>query len=480
MSAFPVPPRGRAKESSQAQQWRVFISHERTNPHSLTETDLKDRIVHAYETALGPMYRYPDFWMEYLSYVHGTFSNAIRQASQKTSDKEASKTGSDNTAVKQMASALEPLLERAVKALPTNIAIHVHASWLYARIEATTKAVSVLDTLCRNHPTPLAYIHLMKVTRKYSGRDAARKVFGRARKDPKSAHPSVYVAAALMEFAVKENKVAKNVFEFGLKNFPKSALIASEYVKWLWGTGDFEYARVVLKKVMPNAEGTPDEVRHLWEKWLELEELIGDTTSVDRAEELWRESGAGKSGGVVQDVLRRTRFLNFEGLSEDEVAALNIRSGAGDGSTTNAGSGGGRRDPRTGRRVASSGTSKDGGRSSRQGSDGVPASVVKTASDWLHRMAAAMPAIAAPAPAANFLVQLIMDTPDSFEETPVGGKGDSTGSSKDSDAITGKKRKGEDALSQSTTVGSMSTGGVVNPPQDVFRARQAAKQSRMR
>lgn len=475
LTALPVPPRGRAKESSQAQQWRRFIMHERSNPSSLAENDLHERVVHAFESALAPMHRYPDFWIEYMSYVHGTFSLEMERNAAKGYDKDSHSNGNANF-TKRMADALKPILERALKALPHSVALHAQANWLYTRIGEPAKGVAALDALCKTHPSPLAYVHLMKAIRKHDGRDAARKVFGRARKDPKGTHPSVYVAAALMEFSVnKDSKVARNVFEFGLKNFAKNAVIATEYVNWLWGTGDLEYARVVLKKVMPDAKGTPAEVRRLWERWTDLEELIGDASTVDSVEAMWKESGVGRPETVVNEVLRRTRFLGFEGFTENELGAVSgIRTGTSDKSASASTGGGGRRDPRTGRRVGSSAGNKDnvGNGPSQRREDG-QGSVLKVAIDMLQRMAAALPPVAAPPPAPDVLFRMIENTPELFLDTPA-GRSTGGGPRKGKDGLGSKKRKSED-LTHVTGSGGMGIGAP-----DVFRARQAAKQARTR
>ncbi|CAN8067334.1 unnamed protein product [Agarophyton chilense] len=480
LSTLPVPPRGRAKESSQAQQWRRFILHERSNPSSLADSDLHERVIHAYESALAPMHRYPDFWIEYLSYVHSTFSVELKQTLGKGHENKDSNSNANSNLAKNMAESLEPILERAIMAVPHSVALHAHTSWLYTRIAEPGKGVAALDALCKSHPSPLTYVHLMRATRKHDGRDAARKVFGRARKDPKGTHPSVYVAAALMEFSTnKDSKVARNVFEFGLKNFAKNAVMTTEYVNWLWGTGDLEYARVILKKVMPDAKGTPAEVRRLWELWIDLEELIGDVSTVDEVESLWKESGVGRPETVVNEVLRRSRFLGFEGFSENELGAINGNRAGVSAKTTGASSaGGGRRDPRTGRRVGASGASKEtmgNGVSPRRSGDEGKGSVLKVAIEMLQRMASALPPVAAPPPNPDVLFRMIETTPDSFLDTPAGRNAGGPRNGKES--VGSKKRKVEEATHITT---SAAVGMGVMGASDVFRARQAAKQARTR
>lgn len=529
VTALPVPPRGRAKESSQAQQWRRFIDHERSNPFSLPREDLHGRVVHAFESALSPLYRYPDIWIEYIAYVYNTVQDTPESAAASggapgTTSSKSAAVANASAAASAATSALEPVVERAIQALPACVALHTHISWVWIRVGEPQKAVAVLDALCKRNPSPLAYVHLMRTTRKIDGRDVARKVFGRARKDPKGADPAVYVAAALMEFSInKDSKVARNVFEFGLKNYAKSAVMAKEFVEWLWGCGDLEYMRVVFEKVMPDVEGPPQTVRALWERWIELEEVLGDAASVDRVEAMWRESGVGKAGGIVGDVVRRCRFLSFEGMREEELAVVDGLGPAGvqgvlPGQIAMPGV---KRDPRTGRRVGAVGggggaTNGGGGRggaqtgnvslkdkqdgashrnnSSSSGSN-VVASPFQTAANLLRRMSASMPPINGPPPDPDLLFRIIMETPDAFSATPAGSGGtggpgpgaNASGSGslgtrqRDETQTVGKKRKGDELVAPTGPLASAGGGlGAAPPPQDVFRTRQAAKQSRMR
>lgn len=487
LTALPVPPRGRAKESSQAQQWRRFIAHERTNPFSLNEAELKGRIIHAFESALGPMYRYPDFWIEYLSYVYGSYVKDGQSVPSKSGSKEAGGGAKDDSPVKKAGVALEPLLERAINSLPGCVALHTHVNWLYVRLGSASKGVAALDNLSKRYPSPLSYIHLMRATRKADGRDSARKVFGRARKDPKGNDPAVYVAAALMEFRVnKDSKVARNVFEFGLKNNAKCAVMALEYVNWLWGLGDLEYARVVLKKVMPDVSGSSEKVCGLWERWLELEEIIGDTASVDQVEAMWKEKDPSRANKVVQDVLRRARFLSFEGLNENDISSIDgVRASAGEKGSGGPGPVTGKRDPRTGKRVVSSAGGKDGGGGIATGSRRDAAShgsVLRTATELLQQMAAGLPHITAPPPSPEVLFRMLLDMPESFSDTRAGANTAAVAGPRKAkqEQLVGKKRKGEEALVTQAMSAGHGPGNVVAPTQDVFRARQAAKQSRMR
>lgn len=513
--ALPVPPRSRSKEMSQAQGWRRFIAWEKSNPGGVSAADLHSRIIYAYETALVPLYRYAEFWMEYVGYLHEHLNLLLERetadgvhgsANSKNSAKDATgrnvatpDAANNNSVTKAETEALESVLKRAVRALPDCVAMHVYVNYIYMRLGKGDRGVAVLETLVQKHPSPLAYIHLMRATWKHDGRDAARKTFARGRKDKSAAHPLIYVAAAMMEFAVnKDSKVPRNVFEFGLKNFPKNAGLAFEFVNWLWGTGDTEYARVVLRKVLPDAQGTEDEVRRLWERWLELEEVVGDAASVDRVLSMWKESGVGRSPGIVHDVLRMTRFHGVEGLAEDELAVIGLgkdinidTSGNGTGNSSgsaisSSGNTGGKRDPRTGRRVDKSGNLSGKGKEGiangmtvrRRGLDASEDNVMKVATSWLELLASTMPPITDPIPNddINAILRMVVDTPESFTDTPAGRTKATLPT-----VATGKKRKSDELhVNMPPSVVSSAAVQAGALQQDVFRARQAAKQSRLR
>jgi hypothetical protein len=551
LAVLPVPPRGRPKEASQAAQWRRFIAAERANPHGLDAQSLHARVVHAFETALAPLYRYPDIWIDYVSYIADTASGRAISPNLPSSSGGKSGTGGGSAQSAAASNAgqgggggsghasasgtggaqgitgenagggdgnpasvaeFEAVAERAVVALPECVALSQHISWLWMRLGNSTKALATVDALVRASPTPLAYIHFMRLTRKVSGTAAARKVFAKARRDPLAADPAVFVAAAQMEFIVnKDNKVARNVFEFGLKHYGTNAVMVREFLEWLWGLGDFDHLRVVLKRVMPSIEGPPDVVQKLWERWIELEELVGDVASVESVENQWRESGTSRAQTVVSEAVRRSRFLDLEGMRDEELviagsSATSAGITAGGTPTGSAGGalsamggasagGGGRRDPRTGRRVGGSGAHATAGSTGSSGemhgtnlagSAGATGSFTTGAellsgnsfeeiAANLRRMGSQMQHISAPPPDYDTIVQLVMKTPDSFSATPAYGALSANGVTPSGAA--GKKRSNEDMVN-SVTGPTGQIQGQQRP--DLFRSRQAAKQSRIR
>lgn len=467
LTALPIPPRGRAKEISQAAQWRRFIGAERANPSSLPAEELHARVVHAFESALVPLYRYPDVWIEYVTYLFDALLPPTEAAQERAADA---------TKVANAVSQLEPVFERCARALPACVALHVHVASLWTRLGRPASAVTALDALCRRSPSALAYVHLMRVARRVEGRDAARRVFARARKDRSGAgaHPAVYVAAAQLEVRVnKEAKVARNVFEFGLKKHPDNAIMALAFVEWLWGVCDFEYMRVVFEKVMPKVRGDPDTVRALWERWLDVEHVLGDAASVDRVDAMWRDASVGRAPGVVHNVLGRTRFLGLDGMSPDELAAIGAVA------PTPAAPAPIKRDPRLARRAPAAAAAT---------AVAAPHPAVATAHERLIRLASAFANFNGPPPAIDLVLQLIMKTPETFSNTPPGSNAlpppMSSGAQSLPEIVNAAgKRPRSDATPPLPAVQRV-VGGATPPPtppvNDVFRARQAAKQARLR
>lgn len=589
LQAFSIPPRGRAKEASQAAQWRRFIAAERGNPHELEPGLLHTRVVHAFETALIPLLYYPDIWIEYLSYMSDVCAGRNPSLPQTDttarnprpgggaqggggggggSNQTAAGSAAGNTGAKPSVSTqdLETLTARALTALPACVALHHHVSFLWMRAGKSAKAMSTLETLVKSHPSPLAYVHLLRLTRRVSGKDAARKVFARARRHPNGAHPAVYIAAAQTEFLVnKDNKIARNVFEFGLKQNPTSALMVREFTQWLWGLGDFDHLRIVLKRSMPTVQGPPELVQALWESWIELEEIAGDMTAVEAVEKLWSEGDVSKPRNVVAEAIRRSRFLDLDSLREEELATMSVpyaggrraygalvgagsvsgggslgssvTSGVGSSSSVGgsgvsggigSGSGTGRRDPRTGRRVGGNtnsssvtpnsarGQTKNQPTSSSQANvsnpahtahahsaNGPPLAAGNTFAEIeanVRRMAVGMRQITMPPPDFDTIRQFLEQTPDAFTDTPTGkamasslpaasgsgtdksttspnGGARANGTDAGADPRSAGKKRSSDEMATGATPQHTPLGGMQT---DVFRARQAAKQSRMK
>lgn len=104
-------------------------------------------------------------------------------------------------------------------ALPTCTALHLSRAEQLELGGDMDGARAAYENLVATAPSALAYVHYMRFVRRVDGAAAARKAFGRCRKDPGVAADTVhitYIAAAHIEYFLnKESRIARNVFELG-------------------------------------------------------------------------------------------------------------------------------------------------------------------------------------------------------------------------------------------------------------------------
>ena len=104
--------------------------------------------------------------------------------------------------------------------------------------------------------TLLISIEYMRCVRRMQGRDEARKAFMRVRKAP-GKRWETFVAAALLEWRYDKNdKVARNVFELGLKSFISQPAYVAQYADFLVGCNDVANARVLFERATAAAGGS--------------------------------------------------------------------------------------------------------------------------------------------------------------------------------------------------------------------------------
>ena len=176
----------------------------------------------------------------------------------------------------------------------------------YARLEEAdgnaAAALSQLEGLVAAKPTPLAYIHLMRLARRAEGAAAARAVFARARR-ASTCTWEVYAAAAQLEAqmggggaaagggeggegegsAAEEGAVvASRILMLALERFAGDAGLALHCVRFLVERNDVTNARAVLERSLPSAACAAS--KELWGAFLELEMMFGSPQSVAAVE----------------------------------------------------------------------------------------------------------------------------------------------------------------------------------------------------
>jgi len=303
-NALAVPPGTSARDDEQARQWKKFLAAERSNPHTLDQKDLGDRVTHAFECALAVLYRYPDAWCEAARYQLdlGRVENAVS------------------------------LLHRGIEALPASELLTFEIASLEESRKNKETARAFFEQLINTNPSALAYIQFMRFLRRCDSVEASRKMFTRARKDIRNVSYHVYVAAALMEFQLnREPKVARNIFELGLKTFPESIQFALEYIDFLWNNNEDSYLRVIFERVLSRLPAVP-ETTLVWNRFVQYEQTFGDATSFEATLRRCKDAmGDGYARSWTDVCLDRYRFRDLLPMALDEThgpAVTERRSGA--------------------------------------------------------------------------------------------------------------------------------------------------------
>ena len=331
----------------QARAWRAMINWERSNPQKLTpdaeagETahpQLVTRVALAYDQALMSLWNFPDIWLEFAAWHEGN-------------DHEEAKA----------------VLQRAREALPGCPLVHFAAADLVeARGDATAASAvyeSVLDEYevkCAadaeaanvdgaddfkfDHPpmddaTLLVSIEYMRCARRMRGRDEARKSFMRVRKAP-GKRWEAFAAAALLEWRYDKNdKVARNVFELGLKAFISQPQYVARYAEFLVGCNDVGNARVLFERATAAAgeataaaaglggtdkAGKASVEKVFWDMFVDFEHTHGTMDTMKGVETRRREAVAGPDAvdgapEIITALLGRHSIFDLRPVSEEHM-----------------------------------------------------------------------------------------------------------------------------------------------------------------
>ncbi|KAJ8904864.1 hypothetical protein NDN08_001378 [Rhodosorus marinus] len=448
LNSVAFPPRGKPKEEEQSKLWKKYVLGEASNPHELEASELGKRVIYAHELSLVCLYRYPDAWIEASMYFREI---------EKLDEAEA-------------------VLHRGINAVPASPLLHFALVNLLELQSRKEEARTCFENLIQKAPSPLVYIEYMKFSRRAEGIAAARKIFARARKDQHSCTYQVFVAAARLEYHVnKLPKIARNIYELGMKLFPTSVDYASAYIDFLWNLSEESAIKFLIERVLAELPKSVD-ARRIWDKRMEFEFTFGDAASIEAVEK--RRAAAladGKSSGdEVLGLIARTTMMDLTPVTHQEMNAIKSRSTVPQSSArtdTNerGNTGGSSKDTKS--------RDRDGGHSRGGGKGNDDNLAFRRSLESLVRM---FPKPShQPTPPVQFVLDRIRETPASFAETQIAKtSGEGTGSSG-----TGSRKRKSDATGR----GDSESGSKVvpepvhkAPPQDIFRSRHAQKLSKLK
>jgi cleavage stimulation factor subunit 3 len=283
LDMFAVPPTGRLNEPMLAAAWQRLIAFERTNPAQLDDAGCAQRVARVYEQCLLVMRHYPHVWFDY----------------------SATRAGANDAA------GARAILTRAVAALPTSALLSFALAQTLELAGEVDAALRTLDQLLEKAPSPIAWARAIQVTARAQSREAARKLFMRARKSPQCSWQP-YVIAAQLELDDRELKVARNIFEFGLREHANEPLFVEQYVELLLAAGRPQDARALLERVL--ATSADDSALPIWNLLVRVERASGDAAAERTAETRRAERYAELDPSVVAQRARALRSARHAGV----------------------------------------------------------------------------------------------------------------------------------------------------------------------
>jgi len=175
----------------------------------------------------------------------------------------------------------------------------------------------------------LAYIQAMHFERRTDGIKSARIIFKRAREDLRINH-QIYVAAALMEYyCTKDNNIAFNIFNLGLKKYGQNVDYILAYIDYMTHLNEDHNARVLFERVLSIDNSISKQSQLLiWLEFLKYESQIGDLQTIKKVEKrrLTVYSDLNElEGRETLLLIDRYKFLNLLPCSIEELKLLGYK-----------------------------------------------------------------------------------------------------------------------------------------------------------
>ena len=175
----------------------------------------------------------------------------------------------------------------------------------------------------------LAYIQAMRFERRTDGIKATRSMFKRAREDNRTNH-QIYVAAALMEYyCSKDNNIAFNIFNLGLKKYGHHVDYILAYIDYMTHLNEDHNARVLFERVLSSDNTIPKSSQPaIWHEFLKFESQVGDLPSIKKVEKRRLALYADLhelEGRETLLLVDRYKFLNLFPCSMEELKLLGYK-----------------------------------------------------------------------------------------------------------------------------------------------------------
>ncbi|KAK9461343.1 uncharacterized protein V1516DRAFT_695980 [Lipomyces oligophaga] len=326
---IPVRPQWKPSDSLNLDAWLKWISWEKKDPLGFTAEDGKsgmpggpeqviERVIYAYKQSLQPLRFYPQVHFDYSEYcasvnrtedqlaalkegvsanpdscllnfrlaevyevtkrieeakeVYESFAASILKDIETVEKRgnERKKSAMDSSTTRVNGGGSIPNGEEHVSHVPQLVQ---QQQQKIAEIESKTqRQVSILAkdlTLCNTM--------FMRAIKRMEGHQAARKVFGEARRGQYATY-HIFVASALMEYHHnKDTTIANKIFDLGLKRFSDNVAFVEQYLDFLLMTNDDINARALFERTVSKVSS--EDAKLLFTKFYAYEAAYGSEIS---------------------------------------------------------------------------------------------------------------------------------------------------------------------------------------------------------
>jgi len=282
---------------------------------------LTRRVVLAYEQCLLCLGYHTDLWYEACAY--------LEQMSRVYTER------GDTHLVKHFLDEASSLYERATQTyMKSNMLLYFAYADLQEYRSNIDKARSIYKILLNPNEVnlkdaTLAYIQAMRFERRTSGIKSARAMFKSAREDSRTSH-QIYVAAALMEYyCTKDNNIAYNIFNLGLKKYGQNVDYLLAYIDYMTHLNEDHNARVLFERILsPDTPISKACQPIIWNEFLKFEAQVGDIQSIKKVEKRRLQLYADLhelEGRETLTLIDRYKFLDLLPCTNDELKLLGYK-----------------------------------------------------------------------------------------------------------------------------------------------------------
>eukprot|EP00873_Tetraselmis_striata_P025377 jgi/Tetstr1/445641/TSEL_003446.t1 len=317
-----------AEMEKQALLWRAYIAYEASNPQQLEKGALQGRVGLAYDQALMFLYHYPELWHDAAAWhVSHPLGGGRASAAHVFERAKAALPGC--AMLRYAAADMEEAASRECAAEGQD----VEAEERLKDAEAIYKALvgdgeeGEEEVQAGLEARALSWVLYMRFARRARSVKASREVFMRARKWAECPW-QVYVASARMEWECsREEKVARNIFENGLKKFMTNKEYVEAYVDFLLGLGDVVNGRTLYERALQESPGQAA-AQPLWDSFVRFEYRVGSIEAVRALEGRRRDAllaaGAQPQSDALSNMALRYCFMGMwpaEGTAREYMQA---------------------------------------------------------------------------------------------------------------------------------------------------------------